>query len=66
MAKPKTKAKSKEKDLDLVDENFDVDGDLDLSDDKVGGGVDDLIDEGRSRGYVTPGDIAYPARNVGR
>ena len=50
-------AKTKEKDLDLTDENFDVDGDLDLSDDKGGGGVDDLIDEGRARGYVTPGDI---------
>ncbi len=50
-------AKTKDKDLDLTEENFDVDGDLDLSDDKGGGGVDDLIDEGRARGYVTPGDI---------
>ena len=50
-------AKAKDKDLDLTEENFDVDGDLDLSDDKGGGGVDDLIDEGRARGYVTPGDI---------
>ncbi|MBQ7561692.1 MAG: RNA polymerase sigma factor RpoD [Synergistaceae bacterium] len=41
----------------MTEENFDVDGDLDLSDDKGGGGVDDLIDEGRARGYVTPGDI---------
>ncbi|MBQ7576815.1 MAG: RNA polymerase sigma factor RpoD [Synergistaceae bacterium] len=51
--------KKKNKDVDLPEENenFDVDGDLDLSEDKTPGGVDDLIDEGRSRGYVTPGDI---------
>ena len=51
------KKKNKDADLPEENENFDVDGDIDLSDDKTPGGVDDLIDEGRDRGYVTPGDI---------
>ena len=56
--------RKKKNEPELTEEKFDVDAEADFADDDLGGektsgGVQDLLDEGRDRGYVTNDDIEH-------